>query len=430
MRTSWQDMIRDIHASPIKISITATGGGTQAIALLTAIPGASQTILNASVPYSFAAVDRELGHTPDSYCSPATAAELAMKAYINARELAAPDTDPNSLIGIGVTASLATGRVKRGEHRVFIAAQSRLTCSLLSHVFNKERNDRTRATEERIVARLTLALLKQRIHHFCQNNACNGVPFPDCLKEKLNVAPVLVKSRHPFGRSVPCPEDESRSCTTLFAPEYWASLLFTNFTTRSSDESTSQPPALLWRKTNGICQTEPSPGLALFSGSFNPIHRGHIAIQKIASQVLNQQVAFELPVRNADKPPLNYLELYARGTALLRAAPNAELWLTSCPLFLDKIKMFPKATFVLGADTFERLVMPCYYPSGFNAAMTALAQGGARFLVFARMMNGNVRSLNQITVPDALRDRCSEIPASVFLDNISSTEIRKKFRQY
>ena len=48
--------IARIHASSLRAMLVVTGGGTQAIADLLAVPGASRTVLEAVVPYSEAAL--------------------------------------------------------------------------------------------------------------------------------------------------------------------------------------------------------------------------------------------------------------------------------------------------------------------------------------------------------------------------------------
>ena len=56
-------LITQIHATPVMAMVVITGGGTQAIADLLAVPGASRTVLEALIPYSDAslALMRESG---------------------------------------------------------------------------------------------------------------------------------------------------------------------------------------------------------------------------------------------------------------------------------------------------------------------------------------------------------------------------------
>ena len=70
-----------IHASAHRTVLVVTGGGTQAIADLLAVPGASRTVLEAVVPYSEAALTEFLGASPRQAVSVETAAALARAAY-------------------------------------------------------------------------------------------------------------------------------------------------------------------------------------------------------------------------------------------------------------------------------------------------------------------------------------------------------------
>ena len=61
-----------------------------------------------------------------------------------------------------------------------------------------------------------------------------------------------------------------------------------------------------------LTSSGPRPAL-LLSGSFNPLHHGHWQLAQMAAQRLGTMPAFELPVVNADKPPLHEEEVRARS---------------------------------------------------------------------------------------------------------------------
>ena len=46
------DIVKKIHASPYKLTLVSSGGGTNAISELLKVPGASKTILESYIPYS------------------------------------------------------------------------------------------------------------------------------------------------------------------------------------------------------------------------------------------------------------------------------------------------------------------------------------------------------------------------------------------
>ena len=110
---------RLLHDSSWQGVFCVTGGGTGFLAELLGTPGASRTVLDASIPYSAASLAELLGGAPRQACSAATARALAMHGFQRARRLAA-----SRPFGFAVTASLATDRVKRGACRAHIALQT------------------------------------------------------------------------------------------------------------------------------------------------------------------------------------------------------------------------------------------------------------------------------------------------------------------
>lgn len=135
-----------------------------------------------------------------------------------------------------------------------------------------------------------------------------------------------------------------------------------------------------------------SPRKAILSSSCNPFHNGHVAMLEAGSRRLGCPVDVELCVTNADKPPLDYLTIQERTTQVkekLRGNPHfGEVVLTNSPLFLDKLELFPEATFLIGVDTLTRICDPKYYNnsavkvlSGLTASMR---EKSLPFLVFPR----------------------------------------------
>jgi hypothetical protein len=161
----------------------------------------------------------------------------------------------------------------------------------------------------------------------------------------------------------------------------------------------------------------------LLSGSFNPLHTGHERLAQVAAVALGQPVAFELPILNADKPPLGYAELVRR---LEQFRGRHTVVLSRAPLFLEKATLFPGCAFVLGYDTAVRLVDPDYYggEAGRDAALAAIRDHGCRFLVAGRVADGAFRTLADIAIPPGYADLFSAIPEHMFRADLSSSEIR------
>jgi hypothetical protein len=92
----------------------------QAIGALVSVPGASNTVLDASVPCATSATVALLGQEPKQLCSKSTAELLAKRAYARAAELSAPG---EPFIGVACTASLRTvisSRPQCCEHKLGI----------------------------------------------------------------------------------------------------------------------------------------------------------------------------------------------------------------------------------------------------------------------------------------------------------------------
>jgi hypothetical protein len=138
-------------------------------------------------------------------------------------------------------------------------------------------------------------------------------------------------------------------------------------------------------------------------------------------------LTFEISVTNVDKPPLTAETVRHR---LRQFAWKAPVELTRAPTFLEKSRLFPGATFVIGADTAERLIAPKYYgddAARMHDALDEIANAGNRFLVAVRIdAAGRVRALRDIPLPPRHAALFNEIPEQRFRFDTSSTEIRAR----
>jgi len=170
-------------------------------------------------------------------------------------------------------------------------------------------------------------------------------------------------------------------------------------------------------------------GRLVMPGAFNPRHEGHRRMAEIAGQQCGQPVEFELSIWNVDKPPLDYIEIEHR---LRNFTDRETVWLTRAPTFVEKAKLFPQATFVLGADTLVRIGQPKYYGDDEQARDTAindLARSHCRFVVFGRLRDEQFETLDLLELPAALRTLCSGCDEHTFRFDVSSTELRRKMAQ-
>jgi hypothetical protein len=374
-------LLAALERAGARVVLVSSGGGSLAIPRLLTTPGASTVVVEGLVPYAREAVDRLLGGPQEAYCAPRTARRLAMAAWQRARDLGAP---PDRAVGVAVTAALRSLAPKRGEHRVIAAVQTLAATRTVEVVL--EKGVRSRADEEEIAASLALDALAAE----CGGAAGGGVP--------LRPGEIVRRDR-------------------VEAPPEWRLLAAGKSRVACG---------------SAACADAPKPGSLIFPGSFDPLHDGHRLMARIAEEVAERPVEWELSVTNVDKPALDYVEIRDRAAQFVAdgAAGEAQpLWLTRAATFLEKLAVFPAATFVMGADTYVRLGDPRYYGGSEEAAREAvrtIAEATRGLIVFGRSRDGMFVDPAQLDVPAALRDVTYFVSQREFRVDLSSTELRRR----
>ena len=367
--SSQHDVVERIHASGRGCVVSLTGGGSQAIADLLTVPGASATMLEAVVPYSAAALAEWLGGKFDQACSEPTARAMAMAGFERARQLS--DADPTTLRGIGATASLATTRPKRGPHRVHVAWQS--AEATVSYSCELVKGKRTRAEEEALAAELVLHAVAEAC------GVASGPPHEPSAEEPVTRR----EKRAPRGMDgAPARRATERRSTASTARR---ELFFPARSTRCT-------PA-----TAGWPNSRPS--------------------------------AAARPSRWSSRSPTSTSRrsTSSKSTIASRDCANYPVLLTRAATFVEKAALVPGAVFVVGADTIARIADEKYYDGDRekrDSAIAAIAARGCRFLVFGRVVDGRFLLPSELNLPSQLRELCDEVRESEFRQDVCSTELR------
>ena len=267
--------------------------------------------------------------------------------------------DSDSLFGLGCTASLATDRQKRGIHRAHWAIQTAEATFGFSATYDSDRTQ-----EEALLCDQLFASL---------NHLALGHEVP----EHVNV-------------------QTARPALDVMQ--------------------------LLELEPAGVC-TAKHDGLLLLPGSFNPLHDGHRQIMACAEAHTGRAGAYEITVRNADKPAIDFISLEER----LSGIADHPVWLTNTPTYIQKAELFPATTFAIGVDTIKRVGEVRFYehrPDLMAAAFQRFAELEIKFLVFGRAQEGKFVKLSDLDLPAELAKLCEEVPESEFRLDISSSELR------
>ncbi|KAK7815090.1 hypothetical protein CFP56_002029 [Quercus suber] len=308
------------------------------------------------------------------------------------------------VLGVGFTGSLASSRPKLGDHRFHLS--TRTADRLWVSTVTLSKGLRTREQEDKVSSHILLKAIA---------NACR---VPATFDSGLTESEVSDECEKQF--------DEDQELEQLINGQiYFKIYPFASGTNMSTAE----------RKI-------------ILSGSFNPLHDGHLKLLEVAARKVNLSTSivlycpflplyvicgdaypcFEIPAVNADKPPLTVSQIKDRVKQFEKVGKTVII--SSQPYFYKKAEIFPGSAFVIGADTAVRLINPKYYDGDHKKMLEILIgckKTGCIFLVGGRNVDGAFKVLEDFDIPEELRDMFISIPADKFRVDISSTDLRKSF---
>jgi hypothetical protein len=211
----------------------------------------------------------------------------------------------------------------------------------------------------------------------------------------------------------------------------------------------------------------------VYSGSFNPLHEGHIQLVLAALRTRgwspdqaadrpNPPIVFEITPFNADKAAIEHTELERRlhqfdprnSLFLGSNITNVAVCISTKSLFVEKSDIFRNCAFLVGTDTMIRLIEPKWYAPLDQLASASLEQKslmatnnmimalakmftrGCSFIVGGRLNKKSCKfeTLSEIwkqssvieVLPGEVISMFGEIPEFDFRVDLSSTEIRNR----
>jgi hypothetical protein len=358
----------------ISLHVIATGAGAGLQDELWKEPGSSAYLSGASFPYSPEEHQEILGFVPDHYCSEIDALDLAMAAYMKAYLFGGKKP-----VGLGLTASVASEKKHRGDHRIYACVMTDdqiLSCSLC---LDKNVGSAARFADGQVANHIGLHLILTGVGITSLADLTSNLPS-NVLIADSNTNALLANDR---------------------------------FFLRPFFNSNGERGLL-----------GPKQKIALMPGGFNPPHEGHFGLRDQFEANEDKWVVFEVVDNPPHKVPLSVQELLKRAK-MLRGWP---VLFTHNNKYIDKARAFSHTPIIVGADALLRILDP-KWGKPINPLLDEFIALGTQFYVADRLVDNKLTSLEDIlaTLPDDSARKLIVISHRLpGRWDISSTELRNK----
>jgi len=363
----WKDALK---RAGVSIHVIATGAGAGLQQLLWEVPGSSAYLSGASFPYSQEEQDEMLGFMPEHFCSEEAAIDLASAAYMKAYRFNGPRP-----VGVGITASVASEKEHRGDHRVHACVITNDFVRSVSVTLDKGVGSDQRLKDGQGVDGLGFHLTLETIFDITASPLVKNVQDTSVLaKERFLLRPFFAAN--------------GRRLATMPNNKH----------------------------------------VALMPCAYNPPHEGHLGTAQNVMNQYGRTVVYEVTAEPPHKEALS-AQLLLQRAKLLQGYDR--LFTRKEPFYLDKARAYPGIPLVLGADAMVRMLDP-KWGLDLEEMFKEFRKLETKLLVAGRVVGDKFTTVDDISKDFRLSNpRVWGYAQSVMLPvdgrfDVSSTELRKK----
>jgi nicotinamide mononucleotide (NMN) deamidase PncC len=355
-------MYPDLLKTDYRIYIACAGAGAGIQQHLWAIPGISKVFAGACFPYAREDMIRFLGFEPEKFVSEKTAVAMAMESYSRALK------EGHRAVGIGLTASVATKELHRGDHRIAVAYMTDTGCRVFSIILKKDKGFEARDWDGVVADNAGLYAI----------SLATGCDLKALDRNYLGGHNII-------SWSLTNGEGDAEQLLRQY-PVFGVG----------------------GRRYKVILDS------AIFPGAFNPPHEAHKWIAKETGAV------FAISTTTPHKGKLTVQDCLKRAVR----SPDWELMFTfDDPYYTDKAIQFPNSTFVIGVDAFQRMLEPTWGQSP-EQVFDILFENNISLVVVDRQIDGKIVTWSDKCPPAMLGLNITRLTLPAHLHGMSSTQIR------